>query len=581
MDSTHSAGSVVDAAAVLSDSLTALTALVQDPTALDLLGDDALLDVFRGFESVRRRLTVINSALTAAAERRSLPERHCQGTTRRFLASLLRLSPAEAARRARAAEALGPRTTMSGEPLPPVRPVLAAAQHGGEVSPEHTDVILTALASIDHRGFDPRDVARAETTLTRHARTFDPPALRRLAEKVVEAIDPDGTVPPEESQASRRQVRLSQGRDQLWRGALTLTPACGAKLSTVLRALASDRSRVERGGDSVQQDPDTRSHPQRLHDALEAACDLLLRADTLPASGGTPATVIVTLTEEQLRTRTGVARVADGSRLPVRDLGDLAGGAEVWGVVVGEDGVPLRLARTRRIASPGQTIALIARDGGCCFPGCEVAPEWCERHHIREWSLGGRTDMDNLVLLCRYHHRHHLSRGWAVLISAAGVPEWRPPSWIDPQRRPRVNHRILARLLQAGQGTLSDDPVRWDDETHPPGPPDAADEPAGREGADDAVRSDGCLGADGRRWNAADGRLVSDELDAPEGANAPDGWDAPDRWDGAAYWDDAEADPDQLLEEPSDWAGWTTADTAALHQVWLAWDAEQAGAGGR
>ncbi|SDE61109.1 HNH endonuclease signature motif containing protein [Auraticoccus monumenti] len=535
-------GSVVDAAAVLSDTLTTLTTLVQDPSVLDLLADDELLAVFRGVETVRRRLTVVDSALTAAAERRSLPERHCQGTTRRFLASLLRLSPAEAARRARAAEASAPRTTMSGEPLPPVRPVLAAAQAEGEVSAEHTDIILSALATIDHRGFDPRDVERAEATLTQHARTFDPPALRRLAEKVVEAVDPDGTVPPEETQASRRQVRLSQGRDQLWRGSITLTPACGAKLSTVLRALAADRSRVERDDGTVQQDLDPRTHPQRLHDALEAACDLLLRADTLPASGGTPATVLVTLTEEQLRTRTGVARVADGSTLPVRDLDGLAGGAEVWGVVVGDDGVPLRLGRTRRIASPGQTVALIARDGGCSFPGCEVAPEWCERHHIQEWSRDGRTDLDNLVLLCRYHHRHHLARGWAVRVNAAGVPEWRPPSWIDPQRRARVNHRILARLFSGEQGTLSDDPSSWD-EPDPPGPPI---EPAGR-----------------------------------EGARAPDRWDEPDAWDGAAYWDDAEADPDQLLEEPSDWAGWTTADTEALHQVWLAWDAEQAGAGSR
>ena len=93
--------------------------------------------------------------------------------------------------------------------------------------------------------------------------------------------------------------------------------------------------------------------------------------------------------------------------------------------------MPLRLGRMRRIATLGQTAALIARDHGCSFPGCDTAPEWCERHHIRPWSEGGLTDLDNLTLLCPYHHHNFASRGWHCQINPDGLPEWRPPNWVD------------------------------------------------------------------------------------------------------------------------------------------------------
>lgn len=102
----------------------------------------------------------------------------------------------------------------------------------------------------------------------------------------------------------------------------------------------------------------------------------------------------------------------------------------------------LDLHRTRRIASPAQTLALIARDGGCSFPGCEVAPQRCERHHIIAWQVGGDTNLDNLTLLCRYHHRHFEQGGRACRLNADGLPVWIPPQWIDRHQRPILNPRI-------------------------------------------------------------------------------------------------------------------------------------------
>jgi hypothetical protein len=63
-------------------------------------------------------------------------------------------------------------------------------------------------------------------------------------------------------------------------------------------------------------------------------------------------------------------------------------------------------------------------------------------HHIRSWvnpaGPPGPTDLDNLCLLCRYHHRHFAQAGWTVHIRD-GLPEWTPPAWLDPTGTPRRN----------------------------------------------------------------------------------------------------------------------------------------------
>jgi Domain of unknown function (DUF222) len=91
------------------------------------------------------------------------------------------------------------------------------------------------------------------------------------------------------------------------------------------------------------------------------------------------------------------------------------------------------------------------------LPGCDHAPQWCDRHHVLDWILGGRTDLENLTLLCRYHHTHFLQKGWSCRINADGLPEWIPPRWIDPQQRPQLNGRI--RRLHA-QRQLSRQPAK-------------------------------------------------------------------------------------------------------------------------
>jgi hypothetical protein len=73
---------------------------------------------------------------------------------------------------------------------------------------------------------------------------------------------------------------------------------------------------------------------------------------------------------------------------------------------------PLEVGRTTRVVTAAQRAALAVRDGGCAFPGCDRPPPWCDAHHLRHWLHGGPTNLANLALLCRAHHRAVHEGGW-------------------------------------------------------------------------------------------------------------------------------------------------------------------------
>jgi len=63
--------------------------------------------------------------------------------------------------------------------------------------------------------------------------------------------------------------------------------------------------------------------------------------------------------------------------------------------------------RLTRTVPPPSWRALVARDPHCTHPGCAAPPAWCEAHHITHWADGGPTNLHNLELKCRRHHRQH------------------------------------------------------------------------------------------------------------------------------------------------------------------------------
>jgi hypothetical protein len=454
-----------------------LIKLVDDGSHTDL-GAFGLVEVLRHLERVRNKLPVVDGTLIQHGSEQGAPGTLSERSMVGVLMSGLRISAGEASRRVRAAEHLAERHSQLGEPLPPIRGHLARAQRDGLVTPEQVALIDGALRKVGHCA--PADVDAGEVLVTEQANRLGFKDLQTVVTKVVEAIDPDGTLPADEAEHEhRRFLHLKQRTDGSWVGDFRFTPAVGAKLAALLGPLMQPRTTTVRP-DTTDGTPgkklvldDDRTVGQRRHDAFAEILDACLRSGERPETqSGTPATLILTFTWAEFTQANGIGSYADGTPCSARAARDLVGEADIAFCVKGAKGQPLDLYRTKRIASTSQTLALIARDGGCSFPGCQVAPQFCERHHVISWWDGGDTNIANLTLLCSYHHHRFAHRGWQCVITTDGLPVWIPPRWIDPQQRPILNHRILISNWDV-QDPLNFDPPDLLAHTEAPDPPSA------------------------------------------------------------------------------------------------------------
>ena len=98
------------------------------------------------------------------------------------------------------------------------------------------------------------------------------------------------------------------------------------------------------------------------------------------------------------------------------------------------DGAVIDVGRKTRTIPPSIRRALAARDTGCRFPGC--TSRRCDAHHVDHWADGGVTRLDNLVLLCRRHHRAVHEGGFAVIRGHNGVLTFRRPDGAPLQVTP-------------------------------------------------------------------------------------------------------------------------------------------------
>jgi hypothetical protein len=192
---------------------------------------------------------------------------------------------------------------------------------------------------------------------------------------------------------------------------------------------------------------DDRAPAQRRADALIDICRLALRTGRLPTDGGEPPQLAVTIAYHPLTSALGHAVTDTGQRLSAATARRLACDARLLPLVLGGTRQILDTGRTRRLATGPLRRALTARDQGCAFPDCDRPPRWTDAHHIREWTAGGTTDLDNLVLLCRRHHRliHDPDPGWHIQLATDGRPDFIPPPHIDPDQHPRRNLFHLRR----------------------------------------------------------------------------------------------------------------------------------------
>ena len=168
---------------------------------------------------------------------------------------------------------------------------------------------------------------------------------------------------------------------------------------------------------------------QRRADALGLLAEAALSADLDPGATGDRYQVVVHVEEDALRQdlTTGQAAIEDyaGLRVPAETSRRLA--CDASRVVIRHDaaGRSLDVGRKTRTVSPAIRRALNARDGRCRFPGC--GHRRCDAHHVQHWADGGPTRLDNLILLCRSHHRAVHEQGFQVTMTTDGNVEFRRP----------------------------------------------------------------------------------------------------------------------------------------------------------
>jgi hypothetical protein len=97
--------------------------------------------------------------------------------------------------------------------------------------------------------------------------------------------------------------------------------------------------------------------------------------------------------------------------------------ARVQTVVEDSSGQPVRLGRIRRVPPEWMIRQLRYRDSECTFPGCGHR-RFTQGHHVRWWEHGGRTDLDNLVLVCSLHHTLVHEHGWSISRDPDGTVRW-------------------------------------------------------------------------------------------------------------------------------------------------------------
>ena len=355
-----------------------------------------------------------------------------------LISAQLRCTPAEGRRRALAVERFGARRGLTGEPLEPVFAATAAALADGAITPEHGAEIAAVVEAIP--AADRAEHAEpVEAVLLEQARSVDPSTVRLLGRRILAHLDPDGPSPSEQRLAhTHRRLTLTGLPDgtALLQG--QLSPTCRAIWEAVLTPLAAARPDDALG-------PDERNPGQRLHDAFEEAGRRLLATEDLPEHAGLPAQLIITMTLTDLERRAGRATTHHGGTLTIDHALNLAAAGSMLPAILTDTGGILAYGRSRRLASPGQRKALIARDRGCTFPGCPRTAAQSEIHHTTDWAAGGHTNLDNLTIACGYHNNHAPKQGWSTVM-LNGIPHWQPPTW-HPSQQPQRNYLHHPELL--------------------------------------------------------------------------------------------------------------------------------------
>jgi Domain of unknown function (DUF222)/HNH endonuclease len=404
-------------------------------------------------ETARRQQAVSSHDLIAGLAKEDPAD--VGGPVHKVIADWLRISPAEARRRMRNAEQLAPRTTITGEQLPPELPATAQAWRAGMLDEQHLRVIQTFCRDLPVD--TPVDTAeRAERFLAHEASKLRPDQLEKVANRCAVLINPDGKFSDDDRARQRGFSWCGQRRDGMSIGKLVASPELRANLDAWLARFAApgmcnpdDQTPCVTGEpDQDVAGKDLRSHAQRQHDALNALVRGQLGDPKLGVHNGLPVTVVVSTTLQELTAATGQAVTGGGTLLPMSDVIRMASHAYHYLAVFDDhQNRPLYLGRSHRIASPDQRVVLYAKDRGCTAPGCDVPGYWTEVHHVDDWARGGQTNIDKLTLACKPDH-NLAEKGWRTIKLGNGQTEWIPPPHLDHGQARTNNYHHPERFFE-------------------------------------------------------------------------------------------------------------------------------------
>ena len=264
---------------------------------------------------------------------------------------------------------------------------------------------------------------RAESVLLELAAQHDARDLKQIGKRILDVVAPEvgesheaDALQKEEARAAAGvELTLTDDGEGRCHGRFTVPSHVGAMLRRHLLALANPARHTE--AELRDESGDWKSLRRRLGEAFVEYVERY-PVEATPQTAGVNATVVVTMTLEQLLAGQATALLDDGSRMSAGQARRLACEAAIIPVVLGTRSQPLDLGRAARLFTKAQRIALGLRDGGCTAKGCETSASACHAHHDEPWSRRGLTDLANGRLLCPRHHRLAHDSRYAMTVHA-------------------------------------------------------------------------------------------------------------------------------------------------------------------
>lgn len=209
-----------------------------------------------------------------------------------------------------------------------------------------------------------------------------------------------------------------------------LPAAQGAVVARALERLADELPVLPGEQDACHVDA-------RRADALVALCSSRIAEDADPDR----ATVVVHAPLEALVSGDRGSEIEGGGVLHPETVRRLLCNGRLQTVVEDETGQPIGLGRISQEPSAWMLRQLRYRDSECTFPACG-ARRFTQAHHIVWWEHGGRTDLDNLLLICTFHHKLVHEYGWVVRRDPDGTVRWLDPDGSPYRARPSPHREV-------------------------------------------------------------------------------------------------------------------------------------------